>query len=551
VSSGPATLARRFDRALDWVLRDRAVIPFLAVIYLLVGAVFIVTDYTLNDEGLQTRNGSVFIQQHFLGAFFVQKTKPVLAVLYMPFAGHGLHAFLAVHLAVSALAVPLIGAVARSLGMTLPNFPALVLAFSPVFQLCAPAGITNADGVVGVCLVLYLLIVKRASWGAGLVLGTLPWVRHELSLLAAFLVFRAIFVERDWRFVVATAVFPLAYGVSGAFYYHDVLWLMHYPPQVPFPGPNQPGWWKFSLAWLVTAIIAALISLSPVTLVALAVPRQRLTGIEQWLLAVAAVWILFPIVLAPVRLFNFTIIPRHLLVVLPEVALLTGRVAEAWREGERLRTPMVVSIVGFAALWAVSGFSYARAVVPLLALILLAARAAAWQQRFASVALLATAALAGPLVHPPAGLARPDLSPELPAIVEWLRAHPEAAAHPLFTNVPLLAGFLDSSGDHATRDIRFLCGPDMLWDISHMTSESTGQRKEVFEILRNTRFEQERWAFPDEMTLDAVPDGSLFVTRKRDNRTEMLLPAALWGPHLVPLVPGNVEISRFVRHPSG
>ena len=43
------------------------------------------------------------------------------------------------------------------------------------------AGVSNVDGVLGSTLVLYLLVVRRRGFLAGLLLGTLPWVRHEVD----------------------------------------------------------------------------------------------------------------------------------------------------------------------------------------------------------------------------------------------------------------------------------------------------------------------------------------------------------------------------------
>ena len=53
------------------------------------------------------------------------------------------------------------GAAARQ--MVSSWLPPFVLAASPGFLLSGPAGLSNADGVVGVTLVLYLLVVRRSG----------------------------------------------------------------------------------------------------------------------------------------------------------------------------------------------------------------------------------------------------------------------------------------------------------------------------------------------------------------------------------------------------
>ena len=47
----------------------------------------------------------------------------------------------------------------------------LVLALSPAFFLAGPSGISNTDGISGGVLVIYLLVVRRSSFSAGVVLG--------------------------------------------------------------------------------------------------------------------------------------------------------------------------------------------------------------------------------------------------------------------------------------------------------------------------------------------------------------------------------------------
>src|SRR5205814_9903068 len=72
--------------------------------------------------------------------------------------------------------------------LSLPPFPTRrssdLLLVSPVLLYGSAAGLSNVDGVLGISLFLYLLLARRSEWAAGVVLGCLPWVRHELAVFS-------------------------------------------------------------------------------------------------------------------------------------------------------------------------------------------------------------------------------------------------------------------------------------------------------------------------------------------------------------------------------
>src|SRR4051812_48672650 len=131
---------------LERVLSDRRVPWILSAIYFALGLIFIKTDYTLNDEGLYTFMSSDQTRHAFAPVFFFQKAKPVLSLLYMLPVSLGLTSFFVAHIVVAALTIPLASETARALKLGLPNFPAFIVACSPIFLFCGPAGLANSDG---------------------------------------------------------------------------------------------------------------------------------------------------------------------------------------------------------------------------------------------------------------------------------------------------------------------------------------------------------------------------------------------------------------------
>src|SRR5207248_3168175 len=120
-----------------------------------------------------------------------------LCALYLPRSAAGVHWTLVAHVVVAALSLPMLAAIARALGYRLPNLPALAIALSPLYFYGGPAGLSNTDGAVGICLTLYLLCARRRPVVAGVEAGLLPWVRSELAIFSAVLALHGLLVRRD------------------------------------------------------------------------------------------------------------------------------------------------------------------------------------------------------------------------------------------------------------------------------------------------------------------------------------------------------------------
>ncbi|HYD48900.1 MAG TPA: hypothetical protein VEB21_11160, partial [Terriglobales bacterium] len=133
---------------MEILFAGRSALYVVTAAYLAFGLWFALTDYTLNDEGLLTHYWAKWAWLDFVPVFFFQKIKPPLAVLYAPFAALGVHATMVAHTVVAAAALPMIAATARALEQRLPNLPAFIVAFSPIYFFGGSSGISNTDGVV-------------------------------------------------------------------------------------------------------------------------------------------------------------------------------------------------------------------------------------------------------------------------------------------------------------------------------------------------------------------------------------------------------------------
>jgi hypothetical protein len=539
----------RFTRALSAVLSDRRAIVVLVAAYLALGLCFLATDYTLNDEGQVTVMFARWARTAPLAVFFFQRAKPILVALYLPagFAGH--RAVLACHLLVASAAIPLMYGTARALGLRLPVIAALAVAASPLYLLGGPAGISNVDGVLGVSLVLWLLAARRSWFAAGLVLGMLPWVRHELALFAVILAAYALCVERRPMMVVGALAFPCAYAAAGALYHRDELWMLHFPGATLYPMPGNPVWEPFEWRKLLHCLVAV----TPLIAFAFGTRPPRLGGLERALLVFAATLLSVTTILPIWRVANFGFLPRYALQALPAVALLANRTAARWLEDGRcsLADDVFPVLLGVACIEA--GYASSELAIPVLGACVIALALAHARRAAAGVAVMTALTIAGPLLPVHTEIPAHELAPYLPALTGWLRDHRAVLrGTPLYTNVPLLARHLERSHDFDGVDVLFTVTPDQIYDFDQLGDADNGQRATLKRLVGVDM--NGRGVVPDALTPERVPDGALFAVRL-DRRLSLLLPDATWKSHLATLAerrdpePG-FRVMRFHREPA-
>lgn len=540
-------------RLLTGLLSGRAVVPVLMLLYIALGFWFLGNDYALNDEGLLTYLYANWASHDLWPVLFFQKAKPVLTLIYMPASLAGIPGFLVLHLVLSSLTLPLLVSLGRALGLGAPNAAAFVVALSPIFLLGGAAGLNNLDGLLGTTLFLYLLVVRRQPLAAGLVLGLLPWVRHELALFSALFFLRGVVVDRRRSFIVGALAFPSLYWLSGALYHGDLIWLVHYPPSTLFPMPGNPMWVPVSSG----AVVESLLSITPLIGLAFALPYRELSRIERALLGYVVLWLILSTVLPVWRIANFGYVPRYALQVLPMLALLTARGLESWIQGEPPAFVALLVPVFLAGAFVASGFAHAGAAAPALLATCGALALVHLERGRAAVVVALALVAAGPLLGLKTQVSARELGGGLPAMTDWVRAHSgevmsadgdEAIRGPIYTNSPLLATHLEGAGGLPGLDVRFMVGVDQYYDLIQMSNEGNGQRQALRRLARGWFYG--RGVPPGELSPETMPAGAVFVLRD-DQRLPLLMRPEIWDGKVRTVFEGErFKVLRVALDPS-
>ena len=475
---------------LDLLLAHPGGAVAVSVLYVALGLWALFHDHLLHDEGLTTYFFARFVGDDAPAAFFFQKFKPVVAAFYAPIAAWGLVPFAVVHLLVGALAMPLVAAAARTLGIRRANVAALVVGLSPLFLVSGPTGLSNGDGVVAVCLFLWLLVRSERGWPAGLVLGALPWVRAELGLFVVAFVLHEALTRRRRDFFAGCAAFPLAYLGAGAVYHRDLLWAVHFPPSAPAMATN-PLWQAIHRHASVGELGANLALVTPAIALAFLVRRERLRLEELTGALFAAGALLVMNVLPAFEAFNFNYSSRYLLLVLPPLALLAARAADGLAEADapsRVEAPgLAVALAGADRVQVATSSPVELGLLAVVAAALVAARAGARQLGLAAwlaLLLLAPVLLSARMVQQ--GYQNPRF---LLPMVQWLEAHPEQVeGRTVYTNANELASWLVLTGRAPGVTLRYVESADHTYELDALGNPANGQRAAVAKSMETHFF---------------------------------------------------------------
>ena len=521
---------------------SRAAVVVLTLAYVALAGLAVHDARYLHDEGLLTHLFASLVGREPAAAIFLQKARPPLALLYAPIAGAGLPAFLWAHVLVCALAVPLVAATAWRLGHARPELAAAVVALSPMHVAAGAAGLMNADAVVGVAAVAFFW--QSGRWlAAGVVMGMLVWVRSELAVLALVLAAAALWQPpRQWRALVGLCAFPLLYGLAGAAYHGDLLWMLHWPPALAAPMEDNPFWQAQHGQASLPAVVAALLAITPAVALLGCWRASSAGAVERAGLAFALVFVAALVLLPRWRIFNFDLSPRYLLPVLPWLALAVGRVAmELGRDEHALGgLRRGLGLGGFAVLaFAVErlGGRASGLVAGAFAAAAMALGGAGWP-RLAHAVLGALLGLGALAYGDGARIARGQHSPELEDTVAHLREHPEWDGRRVYTNEPLLAAFLErsaSEGGMPRLHVCYLVQADQLHELTSLANPHNGQRQALLDALRQGFYGTP--VLPEELAPETVPADSIFVLRD-DPRLVLVMPADRWSPWLRVVHPG-------------
>ncbi len=515
----------------------RAAVVLLTAAYVGLAGAAVLDDRFLHDEGLLTRLLAALVGRDPAAGFFLQKSRPPLALLYAPVANLSLGVFLWTHVLVCALAVPLTAAAAHRCGHRRPEVAAAVVALSPMYIAAGAAGLMNADAVVGVAAVAWLWSSDRLGL-AGVVMGALVWVRAELVVLALTLAAWAAWRRRP-RAWIGLAAFPVLYGLAGAAYHADVLWMLHFPPALPRPMQDNPFWHQQTAASLPT-VMGALLAITP-ALAWVGLWRARsATAVERAGLLGVGVLALALIVLPRWRVFNFDLSPRYLLPVLPFVALAVARVLQdLGPESTSIGGLRRALGLGGLAVVAVANERLGGGPWPLVAVAVASASVAlagAGRPTLARLSMGGLLALGPIALGDGSRIARRQQASMLDPMVARLAEHPEWAERPLYTNVPLMAAYLERGGALPGREVHYLVQADQLHELTTLSNPANGQRARLLAALRQGFYG--RPVFPDELSPDTVPAGAVFVLTD-DPRLELVMPPARWADVLRVIHPGR------------
>jgi hypothetical protein len=520
----------------DTLAQSRTVLIGLVAAFVVAGICLVAGEAVVNDEGLLTEVFARWTALAPLPMLFFQKARPVTSLVYALPSAVGPQPMLYVHVLVAALAAPMIAASARALGMRLPNLAALLVLSSPIFLYGAAAGLSNVDGVVAVSLFSYLLLARRSEWAAGVVLGCLPWVRHELAVFSMTFFMYGLFVVRSRRLILGALAFPLTYWLAGIGYHRDLLWLLHFPPSTVGPMPGNPisagrqiGFqYLLAIQWLVTPAVGF----------ALTVEWKRLASFER-ALAVFALVFAFLFSFLPFLRLAIEPMARHSVQTLPALALLCARAVECWLDGEGSPRRVGIVATALAAIWAASMNLPATVAVPILVAY---ASAAWWIRRAPRISAGAVVLVAGlGLLLPLEELATPRYVE--PALA-WLRAHPEETrGATIYTNRQVMPFALSAAGMAETHPT-LIVGPDITWELTELTNPANGQHDTLLHLAATECYgDSVMW---DALSPETIAPRSLFVLT-HDPRLPLVLPDRVWAGRLETLVDtGSFMVARLV-----
>jgi|GEM_PF-1600473 len=541
---GPATGAwptgavPRALRTLGRLAGSHPLVPWLlAAVYVSIGIGNVLSDTFLNDEGLLAYYFAGMLWDAPFHVFFWQKSRPFLSLLYAPAAAGGLSIFLIAHVVVASFAGPLAAAVARIWDHRYPNLPAVLVLASPLLIAAGPAGVTNADAVVLAVLAVWLA-ARGQVLPAGFVLGSLFFVRAELTLLVLALAALGLFERRFRRVLVGIVAVPTAYWLLGILFHRDLLWIVRYPPSLTSPNPAIPIFEQMATPGGPGAVGPALLALTPAVGMAVLARWRRLPPME-WSTAAFALGFLLALRWIPfLGAFNFGSSPRYILPALPFVALLASRTFTRWCDAGEPRWS-AAWLAGFlvVAHWVDVQSGWPWLLLAVVVWSVLAALASERRPGLAAALGVAATVASVPGLLPATELAVADMHPELASAVAWLQDHPQVArARPVFTNMHLLATYARRTAGAPPIDVRQIVPSDQRFEIAELTNPHVGQRDRILELLDRHYYATP--VHPDALQPENLPQGALFVIVD-DARLEGVMPTPRWRPHLETLATGS------------
>ncbi|RJO69513.1 MAG: hypothetical protein C4523_06195 [Myxococcales bacterium] len=436
-----------------------------------------------DDEGMLAYQFAQVLFKEPLAAWFFQKLRPIGSLLMAPWAMTGFTVFLIGQKIWAGLGIYFLGLAVDRLGGK-GWLASLIVASSPMYVVSSMAGHANIQGVAIAALAMALLAYRKFPWGAGLLVGLLPWVRYEYVFFSAVLAGYALFEWRRPGFFIACAAFPLFYLLTGMMYHEDFFWMAHYPPSLITPEPDSEAFvnisWSFNIFEDNIFRLSFLCPFWPL----LAIRPLRghgLLGKSMWLLLASclAILIFFPLF----KIFKFDYSLRYWLLILIPCAFLLAAPSKHARPLPWLGAFLLAAsgaIVG-AMSGASDHFAFTLLIVSAPLAYLLIVNFAAQRKRILRAALLGLLVVAG-LCSNLEVLA--NIRKTTPAdsdhksALAWLEEKSgNDGLRDIYTNSHMLQALLDDADSPLAPHVKYLAQYDVHYELYHLLNKANGQYK--------------------------------------------------------------------------
>lgn len=350
------------DKPGSQALLDAAerLIPWLCTLWLTLCAWQALTqDGQFLGEGTDTSWAATGLRHVPLDVLFCLRARPGAALL-PALAGDSEPWRLAIHVAMTLPFPWLLADLARGLQIGSPAVAALAGTLSLGLANAMQMGLGSSQSVVVLTFALWLWLVRDKPVSAGAILVLLPLWRPEGGLYALTAAAWSV-RHRQWRLVGGQLLVGLPYWLVGAWFHHDVLWPVHFPPSVSRSCVDcglEAIWGMVAPTLSIGASALALLNVSPLllpgigSLFRLQSDEQRpQRSVLQWLSLASVGYVLVATALPHLHVLTSGG-ARTILIVLPFCAL---GVAARWAEEDAVSKLQWRSGLALAlALWVVA-----------------------------------------------------------------------------------------------------------------------------------------------------------------------------------------------------